>query len=268
VHLLWVQFGRTRGRWHLAALLFIGCIACIGSGQSSSFALLGSALFLRFHQRWPFAAGAALSLCVFKPHLFLPFAVVLLIWTVQRRVHRLILGLCTAAAAQLLLAWWMYPHVFTAYTCAMASDGIEDQFMPAIAVAIRFLVAPHALWLGILPAFLGCAWAAWYFIRRRRTWDWATELPLLLLVSLIAAPYAWIVDSVLVVPAIVAVAPRCSESWRAVLLITMSAATFQYCMAPNMDSPWLLWQTPAMVAWYLCARTTTAAAADVSVALA
>lgn len=257
VHLLWVQSGRTRGRWHLLAYLFIGSIACVSSGQSTIFALLGAVLFMPLHERRPFLAGAALSLCAFKPHLFLPFAVVLLLWIVQKRMYRLVLGLCTAVAGQLLLAWWMYPHVFASYAHAMVSDGIEDQYMPAIAVALRFWIARHAMWLGFLPAILGCAWATWHFARNRKAWNWSQELPLLLFVSLLAAPYAWIVDSVLAVPAIVSVAPRCSESSRAALLLLMSAAILQYCLSANMDSPKLLWQIPAFFAWYLYGRTTT-----------
>ena len=268
VHLLWVQSGRTPGRWHLLAFLFIGSIACVGSGQSSIFALLGTVVFLRFRENRPLAAGAALSLCAFKPHLFLPFALVMLLWTVQRRMYRLFLGLGAAVAGQLLLAWCIYPDVFASYAHAMLSDGIEDQYMPAIAVALRFLISRHAMWLGFVPALLGCAWATWYFARKRTGWNWSQELPLLLLVSLIAAPYAWIVDGVLVVPAIVSVAPVCSESSRAALLLLMSAAIFQYCLAANMDSPWLLWQVPAFFGWYLYARTMTNEPANVTVACA
>lgn len=104
MHLLWVQSGRTPGAVASAGYLFIGSIACVGSRQSTIFALLGAVLFLPLHERRPFLAGAALSLCAFKPHLFLPFAVVLLLWIVQKRMYRLVPGLCTAVAGQLLLA--------------------------------------------------------------------------------------------------------------------------------------------------------------------
>lgn len=256
VRLLWIHFGRTPGRWHLLAFLFIGSLACVGSGQSTIIALLGAVLFLVLLHDRPFAAGAALSLCAFKPHLFLPFVVVLLLWIIRHRAYLLILGGAAALVCQWFFAWWLDPHVLRHYLDAMRSDGIVDQFMPATAVALRFLIARHSMWLGFLPAILGSAWAAWYFIRKRQNWSWSHELPLLLVVSLLTAPYAWIVDSVLVIPAIVFTASRCSETSRTLLLLLMSAATLQYCLPANMDSPWLLWQIPAFLAWFLHAQTT------------
>lgn len=260
VYLWWVRSGRPPGRWHLLAIPFIGTLACVSSGQSTAFVLLGVTLYASLLYHRQFAAGAALSLCAFKPHLFLPFAIVLVLWTAKHRAYRLILGLLAAFACQLLFAYWVDNHVFTDYLSAMRAEGINDQFMPAIAVVLRFVVDRHAMWLGFLPVSIASVWAVWYLVRRWQAGEWGDQIPLILLVSLIAAPYAWIVDSVLLIPAIVVLAPHCSERARAVLLLLMSVSTFQYFLAANMDSPWLLWQIPAFLGWYLYARNTVAPA--------
>jgi hypothetical protein len=57
----------------MLAFCFAPVLGCLTSGQSSAFLLLGFCLFLYFHQRRPFTAGAALLLMAIKPHLFLVF---------------------------------------------------------------------------------------------------------------------------------------------------------------------------------------------------
>ena len=41
-------------------------------------------------------AGAALLLCAAKPHLFLPFGIVLLLWIITRKQYRILAGFCVA----------------------------------------------------------------------------------------------------------------------------------------------------------------------------
>ena len=51
---------------------------CLQAGQISIVFLFGVVLFLLFYESRPWLAGAALVPCALKPHLFLPFAIVLL----------------------------------------------------------------------------------------------------------------------------------------------------------------------------------------------
>lgn len=59
---------------------FAPALLCLYSGQSSLFLLLGVALFLRLHSTRPFLAGISLWLCLLKPHIFMPFGIVVLTW--------------------------------------------------------------------------------------------------------------------------------------------------------------------------------------------
>lgn len=82
VRLMWGMVGRPGTRLDLLGYAFPPALLCAVMGQTSLFLLLGLVLFLRLHRTRPFWAGAALWLCTLKPHLFLPFGIVLLIWIV------------------------------------------------------------------------------------------------------------------------------------------------------------------------------------------
>ena len=49
--------------------------------------LLGLVLFLRLHRSSPFLAGVSLWLCLLKPHLFVPFGIVLIVWAIVTRSY-------------------------------------------------------------------------------------------------------------------------------------------------------------------------------------
>lgn len=79
---------------------------------------------------------------------------------------------------------------------------------------------------------------------------------LLMLVSIVLAPYGWLYDQCLVLPALLDAAYATRRSW---LLIALSAmilvADMQLCMA-NLISPLWLWTAPAWWGWYVIARAT------------
>ena len=92
VYLLWILYGRPRNRRYLLGLSFGPALLCLLYGQTSLFSLLGLVLFLRLHRTRPFLAGISLWLCALKPHLFLPFGVVLLAWVLVSRSYKLLAG--------------------------------------------------------------------------------------------------------------------------------------------------------------------------------
>src|SRR5579871_3004138 len=85
VHLIRQMNDSPPNHIHWLAISFTPALICLTMGQTSLYALLGLTLFLRFQRTHPFGAGAALWLCSIKPHLFLPFAVVLMVWIVVSR---------------------------------------------------------------------------------------------------------------------------------------------------------------------------------------
>ncbi len=255
---LWQRLsGRVVSRWNWIAYFATPAVACIEVGQTTLLTLPGLAACLLLLNRAPFLAGAAFAICAIKPHLFLPFGAVLLCWIAKERDWRFLAGAIVSFTLQALAPLSADPSVWQHYIAAMRTNGIAQQLLPTPAAALRFAIRPTALWLQFLPAVLACCWSIWYFLRRRDQWNWPNEAPLLLLVSLMVAPYAWTgVDSVLVLPAVVLLVPRCSEKAVAVVLLLFCAVMVQFALKLGMSSPILLWESPAWLAWYLYARRT------------
>jgi hypothetical protein len=234
---------------------FPPALFCIILGQTSILLLLGLSLFLRFCKSRPFAAGAALWLCSIKPHLFLPFLAVLLVWLAVTRSFRILAGAATAFAAGALLTTWIDPASWSQYIHFMRTSIIPREFLPCLGDLLRDSIHPSAEWLAFVPAVLACIWALAWFWPRRRTWDWQQYGPLLMLVSLLAAPYGWIFDQALAIPAILfAVSRSRSQAVLAVLALLYLLVEIQLVSPFDLHSAVYLWIAPAWLVWYIFAR--------------
>jgi len=249
--------GSPPNRIHWLGFAFTPAIICITMGQTSLLALLGLVLFLRFHRCHPFLAGAALWLCALKPHLLLPFAVVLAAWIVLTRAWKLLAGFASALAFTSVIATLIDPSSWADYARLMRSPSVENQFIPCLAGALRRWLHPHAVWLQYLPVAVACLWALAYFWRRRAHWDWLSDSSPLILVSLLAAPYLWFYDQCLAIPALLsgAYATR-SRKVLAALPLLILATDIELVIVKVITSTLFLWTIPAWLLWYLIARST------------
>jgi hypothetical protein len=251
-------YGSPSNHLHWLALAFTPALICLTMGQTALFALLGLVLFLRWHGSRPFLAGASLWLCALKPHLFLPFAAALAAWIVFSRAWKLAAGAAAALALSSAAASLIDPHAWLDYTSLMRSPAVENEFIPCLASAVRQWIDPQATWLQYLPAALCCVWALVYFWRRRAAWDWKTHGSLLMLVSLVAAPYCWFYDQCLAIPALLEGAYATpSRNLLAVLALAIFVMDIEIC-AVRVISPLYLWTAPAWLIWYLLSRASAA----------
>ncbi len=247
-------YGSPSNHLHWLALAFTPALICLTMGQTALLALLGLVLFLRWHGSRPFLAGASLWLCALKPHLFLPFAAALAVWIIFSRAWKVAAGAAAALAFSSAIASLIGPHAWLDYIRLLRSPAVANEFIPCLSSALRQWVDPHATWLQYLPAALSCLWAIVYFWRHRTTWDWKTHGSLLMLVSLVAAPYCWFYDQCLAIPALLEGAYATpSRNLLAVLALAIFVMDIEICAVPVI-SPLYLWTAPAWLVWYLCAR--------------
>jgi Glycosyltransferase family 87 len=252
---LWKMFGKPGSHLEFLAYFFPPGLICVIMGQTSLFLLLGLTLFLRLYRTRPFWAGAALWFCTLKPHLFLPFGLVLVLWIVVSRHWRVLAGFATAMAASCGLVELIDPAAWSQYSHWAANSGISNEYIPCIAVEMRNLIDPSAKWLVFVPAALGCLWAVWYFWRHREHWDWVEHGSVLMLVSLLVAPYCWIYDQSLALPALMFAAWRtASRKLLAVLATIFIVLELETFLAFWEAHTVYLWLAPAWLAWYLLAR--------------
>ena len=255
VWVLWITNGRPSSRLHLFAYFFAPALSCLMAGQLGIFLLLGIVLFLYLHESHPFLAGAALLPCALKPHLLLPFAIVLLLWIVSRKAFGTIAGFLALIAVNCAITLHFDPRIFAQYTQFIHASEIQDRFTPTMSLTLRLLVPPHPVWLQFLPEAIACVWAIWFYLARRARWRWMDQGMLLLVVSMVCAPYAWFPDESIVLPAVLAGLYRAAESHRSLLPIGLigGVALIEVAMKVQITSNFFLWTAPAWLAWYLYA---------------
>lgn len=256
IHLFRGVHGNPRNRLHLIGYFFAPSLACLLAGQTSAFVLLGLTLFLCFHRTRPLFAGTALLLCALKPHLFLPFGVVLVLWIVQRRAYRVVGGTALALGISCALPLLFDPSIYSHYAAMTRTAGIEAEFVPTLSEILRIAINPEAAWLQFLPTHAGCGWAFWYFRRHRNNWNWHTHGSLLMLVSLLVAPYYWFTDQVVLLPAVLQAVYFAADSPRDRALLWFVAvdgvALVEVLSGVRLDSPLYVWTAAAWLGWYLC----------------
>jgi len=255
VNMLWQMHGRPQNLLHWLGYAFGPAMVCIIMGQSSLFALFGFVLFLKLHQTQPFLAGASLWLCALKPHLFVPFGVVLLAWIVASKSYRILAGITVAIAASCVVAHIFDPTAWVDYARMMRSVGLEKEYIPCLTVVIRLWLSPQSMWLQYLAPVLTSAWALFYFRTRRHTWDWNRNGSFLVLVSLVAAPYSWVYDGGLAIPALLeGIYATRSRILLVVLAIASLMIEVELIWGVKVASAFYLWTAPAWFAWYLLAH--------------
>lgn len=255
VWILWLLNGRPNSRLHLFGYVFAPALACLMAGQLGIFLLLGLLLFLYLYRLHPFLSGAALLPCTLKPHLFLPFALVLLLWVIHRKAYTILIGFFTSLIASCTLTLFIDAQIWRQYSQMMRTTGVLQAWVPTLSVSLRFLVARNEVWLQLVPEAAVCVWALWFFFTRRKRWSWMHEGLLVLLVSAACTPYAWFSDECILLPAVLAGLYRAAGSRRLLVLFGLisGVALIEVLESVQLTTPYYLWTTPAWLAWYLIA---------------
>jgi hypothetical protein len=245
---------------HLIGYVFGPALACLLAGQIGIFLLVGVTIFLRFHRSRPYLAGAALLICALKPHLFLPFLIALVGWIVVEKAYRVLAGAVIAVVASTVLTCVLDPGIWSQYVSAERGEKIQNLFIPCLSVLFRIATNRNVFWLQFLPELAGCGWAVWYFKRNRHHWHWKEHAPVLLLVSVLVAPYAWFTDESLLLPAIMAGLYRACNSRASINVFAVLAgiALLEVVAGVPLASVYYLWTAPAWLVWYLIASSRSA----------
>jgi uncharacterized membrane protein (UPF0127 family) len=255
VRMVWGMHGYPKSPLHFLGYAFGPALVCLMVGQASLLVLLGLVLFLRLHQSRPFLAGVSLWLCLLKPHLFLPFGIVLLAWVIVTRSYKLLAGVAVALCFSTGVVLALDPRVWVHYGQMMSAARIDQLPIPCLSILLLRSISPNTIWLQYLPAALSCVWALFYFRRHRDAWGWLAHGSLLMVVSIVVAPYAWIMDHAILIPALLHAAYLTRSRSVVTVLALMSAVVGVWCLRGNvpLQSEFYLWPAPAWLAWYLYA---------------
>lgn len=237
------------GYW-LAAGLFPPAVACLVSAQTATFLLLGITLFLYFHERKPWLAGIGLWLCILKPHLFVPFGLIVVLWSIRRREYRIVAAAILLALACAVLVFYLDPLCWEHYITMMKAEHLSQQFFPTLSRVFRIDIHAETSALDYVPMAISLVWAVWYYFSRE-SWDWNRDGLLLLLVSVLVAPYAWFSDETVLLPVIIAGLAARSGRYAIPYVVMAVIALGEVFHGFPMRSWWYIWTPLAWLLWYL-----------------
>ena len=257
--------GIPRSLFSLVGYTFAPVPACLVAGQMGLVLLLGLMLFLLWERDHPFWAGAALVLLFAKPHLLSLFWFALLFCAVVLKKRIVAFGLGVALLAATAVALIFDPAIFRHYRDMLHQASIGYEFIPALSGVLRLLFFRRMFWVQFIPMAVGLAWAAWFLHRNQQNWDWRRHGPILLVVSVLTTPYAWLTDEVVLLPAILqgvafVYQRRASLKIGARLaLITFSFLDILLLLILKSKVPFstgiYFWSSLVWFSWYVYART-------------
>jgi hypothetical protein len=247
-----------------AALSFYPTMFLLTSGQSSGWLLLGmTGLLVGAASGRPWLAGLA-ALAALKPHLFVPIWVVLALDATRSRRSAALLGWGVLVGAVMTVApLAVNPDVWGQYFDTLArpdSDthpALSGWRPPLIGYYARVAIDPTKFWIQAVPTALALAAVPVYWWLRCSRWDWASELPRLIMVGLITAPYgAWPYDQIVLLIPLAATAARLAR-YGTRNQVALAAVVYVVCNVAALMSnaaESFVWTTPAVLAGYLLAE--------------
>lgn len=220
----------------LLTVVFTPVCATFKLLQTAPIILLGLAGFLRYQKKRPVVAGAFLFLVAFKPQLAFLIWPALFLQSAFGKRWKPVLTFMLLMAMATLCVWAVRPSIFGEYFAMIQAHRAGFYETSTIATILREMTGVS--WLQFVPAIAAILWFNWHWDARRSAWNWKDELPLLVLVSIIATSYAWFSDEVILMPAIFAAFARIRKDWEPWAIVYIAA---------NMLG--LVWAVEHYIAW-------------------
>jgi hypothetical protein len=261
---IWRYYGGRASQRYVAwliALVFVPTMIALRMGQIGPMLLFGIIAFLHFERRgqdwW---AGAALLLPAIKPQLLYLFGFAVLLWALDRRRYRILLGGLIAMLAATCAAMAFDPRLLVHYQYAFANPP-SINITPTLGAMLRLAFGEEKTWLQYLPTAIGLIWFVPYWIRRRQAWHWDEQAPVLVLASFLTTAYgAWVFDLVVLLLPILHLAVGAFEqgatrAWRLALAAFMVIDLVALAMnLAEATYPMFIWITPTVFVAYMALR--------------
>jgi hypothetical protein len=257
--------GPGRYGWlpYAVAATFVPTLSVLASGQIGFLILLGLVGFLYFERRGKETlAGMALVSTLIKPQLVYLVPLALLLWSISRRRWRMLLGMTAATATATAVAFIVDHNVFAQYFDSMQGAPFGAWAMPTLGGLARLFFGFDRVWLQFVPVPFGIVWLLLHWRRRRATWSWLAEMPLLLLVSVVTTAYAGDYDQVvLMIPVLQVFTWLVATRWsfRPTMVLGVYVAINGLNLAfifKRIFSFFLFWVPSAWLLWYVYAART------------
>jgi len=175
--------------------------------QIDPLVLLGIVGFLYFREcKRDWLAGLSLTLAAIKPHLVHLFWIALIVWLLEQRQWKVVLGAAAGGAIASLIPLMFAPGIFGQYLNLYSTNAAPNPFdwkTPTLSTALGLLFGQANVWIQYVPSAFALVWFIFYWRKNRNEWDWTQQTPLLLLVSQASTVFAWVWDQILLLPVLI-----------------------------------------------------------------
>jgi len=259
---LWrIYEGPKERRWisWVIALTFIPAYLVLQVGQIGPLLVLGAVGFVAFERCGrPLLAGAATILIAIKPHLAYLLWLAIVVDAVFNRRCKIFVGSMGTGLLFAVIPLAFDPEVYSHYHAALRDHPPAQWVSLTLGTLLRMRFGNEHFWLQFIPLLLGLGWFVWQWYRDGRTWDWAEQTPLLLLVSFVTSPYgAWHFDLVLLIVPVLQLVARLAGSKLnpttivAITLYLVANAAMLLLNLLEVWSFWFAWFAPLVLGYYL-----------------
>lgn len=210
----------------LFVFAFYPVLLCLKFAQLAPFLLLGLAGFLFFMRRnRTVLAGSFLALTALKPQLLFLVWIAVFLESVRRKRWVVLFSALAVIGVLTGIALALDPNAFQQYRALISTPYLSINPSGITAMIRHSLKGRNTYWMQFVPPFFGIAWLGIYWHRRRATWDWLQEMPLLVTMSVLTSAYGWMFDQTVLGLAVIAVAaeyarPKAQIPWNLIVWYT------------------------------------------------
>ena len=195
-----VYDGPVRKRWVviLCILPFAPFYLSLIEGQITFLILFGLVGFLYFikQSKW-FLAGLFLTLLLIKFQLVYLILVAVLAWIIDKKQWRVLLGLISMTGLLSIISIILRPSIIGDYISFLIHGEPAPCGFSSLPALFCIFTGGSNQWLRYIPAILGILWGVFYYYRNRMDWIWKDKISLLIILSVMTAPLAWMHDQLL-----------------------------------------------------------------------
>jgi hypothetical protein len=263
-NLIWLLYGgKIHQRWvaWLATFTFGAVIAAVVfQGQISPLILLGLVGFLTYIDKpgkeW--LSGVYAVLLTIKPQVVFLFFIAFLFWVIFNKKWSILISFLSVLAILSAIAILIDHQIFYQYFQCILKDAPSGWATPTIGTYLRLLFNPTEFLLSFVTPALGTMWLVYYWIGKKNSWEWKSEIPMILFISVITSSYIWTYDMlVLLLPIIMALIWQLYENkkWISILLsiIYILINLIYLRLHLFLEDSKFIWFAPVLFAWYLIA---------------
>ena len=185
------------------SLAFPPFAALLVWGQISGLVLLGYVAFINFAQRrrdW--FAGLSLLLTTFKPHLGFLVWIFLGFWILKHRRWRVFYGFLVGLVIALGLITLIHPLWLRDYQASLSNSPLRYEASTIFRI-IHINLFPQWPWVQFAGVVISSLCVVIFLLIRNENLRLLPSIPFLLLLSVFFAPYGWVYDQVVTLPAYV-----------------------------------------------------------------